>query len=64
MREKLIELLGGDMCQDLCCCECEYETDDKGCIEELKQRMADHLIAHGVTIQTEETDFDYEAEVE
>lgn len=49
-REKLIKLLGGDMCKDCCCYDCEYENDEKGCIEHIKQNMADHLLANGVTI--------------
>ena len=50
MREKLIELLGGDMCKDCYCEDCEYEHDEKSCIEHIKRKMADHLIANGVTI--------------
>jgi hypothetical protein len=50
-REKLIKLLGGDMCKGCCCYDCEYETDEKGCIEEIKRKMADHLLANGVTFQ-------------
>lgn len=53
MREKLIELLGGDMCKDCYCEDCEYEHDEKSCIEHIKRKMADHLIANGVTIATD-----------
>jgi hypothetical protein len=53
MREKLIELL-----QDLL----DYELG--GDYSHLAKDWADHLIAHGVTIQDREIDFDYEAEVE
>ena len=49
-REKLIKLLGGDMCKGCCCYDCEYDTDEKGCIEEIKRKMADHLIDNGVTL--------------
>ena len=48
MREKLIELL-----QSL--------NLPSECDEDLEW-MADHLIAHGVTIQDREIDFDYDAE--
>jgi hypothetical protein len=48
-REKLIKLLRSDMCKDVCCYECEYENNDKGCIEHIKQNTVDHLIANGVT---------------
>lgn len=50
-REKLIELLGGDMCKGCYCEDCEHENNEKSCIEHIKRRMADHLIAHGVTVQ-------------
>ena len=50
-REKLIELLGGDMCKGCYCEDCEHENNEKACIEHIKARMADHLIANGVTIQ-------------
>ena len=50
-REKLIKLLSGDMCKDVCCYDCEYEGSDSACIEHIKQNMADHLLANGVTFQ-------------
>ena len=50
MREKLIELL--------------KNTPDVWMSETASGMLADHLIAHGVTIQDREIDFDYEAEVE
>lgn len=53
MREKLIELLGGDMCKDCYCEDCEYEHDEKSCIEHIKRKMADHLIANGVTLDNQ-----------
>ena len=51
LRKKLIELLSGDMCKDCYCEDCEHENNEKACIEHIKSRMADHLIANGVTIQ-------------
>ena len=51
MREKLIELLGGDMCKGSYCEDCEHEHNEKNCIEHIKRKMADHLLANGVTIQ-------------
>ena len=50
-REKLIELLGGDMCKGCYCEDCEHENNEKACIEHIKSKMADHLIANGVTVQ-------------
>ena len=50
-KEKLIELLGGDMCKGCYCEDCEHENDEKACIEHIKAMMADHLIANGVTVQ-------------
>ena len=58
MREKLIELLGDDVCKHDKCDDCECCGSTDACIATLKAYMADHLIAHGVTIQ------DREAEVE
>ena len=51
MREKLIELLE----------EAEGLVNND---EPSLEQIADYLIAHGVTIQDREIDFDYEAEVE
>ena len=50
-REKLIELLGADVCKHDCCGDCEYGENPDACIAFLKERMADHLIANGVTVQ-------------
>ena len=50
MRDKLIELIDDNKAcpfDDLACCECEY-SDITPCFA---GRMADALIAHGVTIQ-------------
>lgn len=64
MREKLIELLRqGLHCPpsaNMGCSDCRLY----GIVGCWLQKAADHLIAHGVTIQTEEINFDYEAEVE
>jgi hypothetical protein len=49
MREKLIELLE----------EAEGLVNNN---EPSLEQIADHLIAHGVTIKDEEIDFDYDAE--
>lgn len=51
MKEKLVKLLGGDMCKDCSCYDCEHENNEKACIEHIKHNMADHLIANGVTIR-------------
>ena len=51
MRERLVELLGGDMCKGCYCEDCEHENNEKSCIEHIKSRMADHLISNGVTVQ-------------
>lgn len=49
-REKLIMLLGDDTCHRECS-ECEYHENEKACIRYLKESMADHLLANGVTVQ-------------
>lgn len=52
MREKLIELLGADTCtENNCCDDCVYHENEEACVQYLKVKMADHLIANGVTIQ-------------
>lgn len=51
VKEKLVELLGADTCKHDCCEDCEYCEDRDACIDYLKNSMADHLIAHGVTVQ-------------
>lgn len=69
MREKLIELLrSADLgCIKAQCHSCgHYDSPNKpngipGCVE---CRVADFLIANGVTIQDREIDFDYDTEVE
>jgi hypothetical protein len=50
-KEKLMELLGADTCKHDCCEDCEYCEDRDACIDYLKNSMADHLIANGVTVQ-------------
>ena len=63
MREKLIELL-----DDIQRCGedfTEYEIYGMRLPNTVSnEAVADYLIAHGVTIQDREIDFDYEAEVE
>lgn len=49
-REKLIMLLGDDTCHRECS-ECEYHENESACIRYLKESMADHLLANGVTVQ-------------
>lgn len=49
-REKLIELLGADVCKHSNCEDCESSGSTDACIATLKAHMADHLIANGVTI--------------
>lgn len=53
MKEKLMELLSGDMCKDCYCEDCEHENNEKACIEHIKSRMANHLIANGVGFVTD-----------
>ena len=48
-REKLIELLSADCCPDDGCEFCDYSDCDRCRLHFL----ADHLLAHGVTIQEE-----------
>jgi thioredoxin-related protein len=62
MREKLIELLSVPTCPSAICNFCRHFKDSYGCEKQKKEQLADHLIAHGVTIQDREIDFDYEAE--
>ena len=51
-REKLIELLGADTCtENDCCDDCVYHENEEACVQYLKAKMADHLIANGVTVQ-------------
>lgn len=50
-REKLIELLGDDVCPAPCCEECDYKGSENACIRAMKESMADHLISNGVTVQ-------------
>lgn len=49
-REKLIELLGADTC-GYECEACEHNGHEDACIRYLKESMADHLLANGVTVQ-------------
>ena len=50
-REKLVELLGDDVCPAPCCEECSLECSEDACIRYMKQSMADHLMSNGVTVQ-------------
>ena len=50
-REKLIELLGDDVCKHDSCDDCDCQGSTDMCIATLKVAMADHLIANGVTVQ-------------
>ena len=49
VKEKLIELLGADVCKHDCCDDCEYGQNRDACIAFLKESMADHLISNCVT---------------
>ena len=53
-REMLIDLLGADVCKRDSCDECKYLISEDACIRALKERLADHLIANGVTIARKE----------
>ena len=55
VKEKLIELLGADVCKHDCCDDCEYGQNRDACIAFLKESMADHLISNGVVISNLET---------
>lgn len=48
-REKMIKLLGDDVCSAKCR-KCEYRKNEDGCVNHLKESMADHLIANGVIV--------------
>lgn len=48
-REKLVELLGDNVCEHDECKNCEHFETVYPCINYIKQRMVDHLIANGVT---------------
>lgn len=50
MREKIIELLGEDVCIHDCCGDCECQGNEDMCIALLKAYMADHLIANDVVL--------------
>ena len=51
VREKLVELLADLDCNAECCKDCEFAKDIDGCVRKQKEIIADHLIAHGVTVQ-------------
>ena len=51
VREKLVELLGADICKYNYCEDCECFENEEDCFATIKYSMADHLIAHGVTVQ-------------
>lgn len=50
MREKIIELLGEDVCIHDCCGDCECQGNEDMCIALLKAYMADHLIENNVVL--------------
>ncbi len=51
VREKLVELLGADICKYNYCEDCECFENKEDCFATIKYSMADHLIANGVTVQ-------------
>ena len=51
VREKLVELLGADICKYNYCEDCECFENEEDCFATIKYSMADHLIANGVTVQ-------------
>ena len=51
VKEKLVELLGENTCKHDCCEDCEHCEIEDDCTSYLKDSMADHLIANGVTVQ-------------
>ena len=48
-REKLVELLGDNVCEHDDCKNCEHFATVYPCVNYIKQRMVGHLIANGVT---------------
>ena len=51
VREKLVELLGADICKYNYCEDCECFENEEECFATINYSMADHLIANGVTVQ-------------
>ena len=51
VREKLVELLADLSCNSEYCKDCEFAKNIDGCVRRQKEIIADHLIAHGVTVQ-------------
>ena len=51
VREKLVELLGADICKYNYCEDCECFENEEECFATINYSMADHLISHGVTVQ-------------
>lgn len=51
MREKLIELLGADVCEHGCFTDCEFSLDANKCAAYFNGKLAAHLIANGVTVR-------------
>lgn len=51
MREKLIELLRQCDCEAEYCGDCDFQNNDDACYRHQAERLADHLIANGVTVQ-------------
>ena len=52
-REKLIELLSVNACPNAICNFCEHFKNGYACERHKKEAVADHLIANGVTIATD-----------
>lgn len=50
-REKLIELLGANVCKYEACVGCEHQDNLGTCIDYQKTNLADYLIANGVTVK-------------
>ncbi len=52
-REKLIEMLGVETCGDRECYGCSGEYDASVCDQIIWSQIADHLLANGVTFETD-----------
>lgn len=50
-REKLIELLGANVCKYEACVGCEHQDNLGTCVDYQKTNLADYLISNGVTVQ-------------
>lgn len=51
VREKFVAFLADLDCNAEYCKDCEFAKDIDGCVRRQKEIIADHLIAHGVTVQ-------------